>query len=377
MKKARFAILFLLLALIAACLPAAAELPAEITLICLGKDRVHKLVEYVYFDEQDHYGRYQCTHCGLQVIPFSSHEAHSGGTATCTELAVCDLCKHTYGDYAHDLVFHAGQAATCTKDGWKDYYTCTKCDYTTYEVIHATDHKRVQHAGQPATCTENGWEAYETCENCDYTTYAEIPATGHSFSKQNVEPTCTKDGYTLFTCVDCNDTYTTDVVKKLYHWYGEWSPNEDGTHSASCRRKGCKYAAKVDCQKFEFPVNGESLIFCPVCGEAENGARLEEISEASAKLVTGKRPKGELIARTDGNFLSLAFEYAGKVSEAAAQVKITLPADVLNGAKPVLISLDGTETELSFETAGDKITFTLDFAEAEVPVFLIRLTDEA
>ena len=377
MKKARFAILFLLLALIAACLPATAELPAEITLICLGKDRTHKLIEYVYFDEQDHYGRYQCTHCGYKVIPFSSHEAHSGGTATCTELAVCTLCKHTYGDYAHDLVFHAGQAATCTKDGWKDYYTCTKCGYTTYEVIHATDHKRVQHAGQPATCTENGWEAYETCENCDYTTYVEIPAPGHDYQPKIVKPTCTKGGYTVYTCTRCNDSYTADPVEKLYHWYGEWSPNEDGTHSASCRRKGCRYAAKVDCQKFEFPVNDESLIFCPVCGEVQNGARLEEISEASAKLVTGKRPKGELIARADGNFLSLAFEYAGKVSEAAAQVKITLPADVLNGRKPVLVSLDGAETALPFETAGDKITFTLDFAEAEVPVFLIRLTDEA
>jgi len=337
MKKARFAILFLLLALIAACLSATAELPAEITLICLGKDRVHKLVEYVYFDDWDHYGRYQCTHCGYKVIPFSSHEAHSGGTATCTEKAVCDVCNHTYGDYAHDLVFHEGQAATCTEDGWKDYYTCSKCEYTTYEAIDAT---------------------------------------GHNYIEQIVEPTCTKDGYTLYTCVDCNDTYTANPVEKLYHWYGEWSPNEDDTHSAHCRRKGCKYAAKVDCQKFEFPVNDESLIFCPVCGEVENGARLEEISEASAKLVTGKRPKGELIARTDGNFLSLAFEYAGKVSEAAAQVQITLPADVLNGAKPVLISLDGAETELSFEATNDKITFTLDFAEPEMPVFLLRLETE-
>ena len=50
---------------------------------------------------------------------------------------------------------------------------------------------------------------------------------------------------------------------------------------------------------------------------------------------------------------------------------------MLNGRKPVLVSLDGAETALSFEAAGDKLTFTLDFAEAEVPVFLIRLTDEA
>ena len=360
---------------------------------------------------------YTCLNCKADYDTFMAGDPpHSGGTATCQARAVCTLCGSAYGEYGHVLEHHAAQAATCTKDGWQAYDSCTKCDYTTKvtipapghdlehrggrpatcmaegwkdydacrncayttrEPIPAPGHALKRHAAHPATCTEIGWNAYETCENCAYTTFKLIPANGHSFSKQTVEPTCTKDGYTLYTCTDCSDTYTTDIVKKLYHWFGEWSPNEDDTHSAHCRRKGCKYIAKVDCQKFEFPLDGESLILCPVCGKVENGERLERIAKASAKLVTGKHPKGELIVRTDGTFLSVAYEYAGQVSETAAQVKITLPADVLNGRKPVLVSLDGVETALSFEAAGDKITFTLDFAEAEVPVFLIRLTDEA
>ena len=399
---------------------------------------------------------YTCLNCKADYDTFMAGDPpHSGGTATCQARAVCTLCGSAYGEYGHELEHHPAQAATCTKEGWQEYDSCTKCDYTTkvtisklahdlehrggrpatcmaegwkeydackncayttYEPIPKLGHLFEHHAGQaatctedgwteydacgrcdyttrepipapghalkrhaahPATCTEIGWNAYETCENCAYTTFKLIPATGHSFSKQTVEPTCTKDGYTLYTCADCSDTYTTDIVKKLYHWFGEWSPNEDDTHRASCRRKGCKYVAKLDCQKFEFPLDGESLILCPVCGKMQNGERLERIAKASAKIVTGRRPKGELIVRTDGTFLSVAFEYAGKVSEAAAQIQITLPADVLNGRKPVLVSLDGAETALPFETAGDKITFTLDFAEAEVPVFLIRLTDEA
>ena len=399
---------------------------------------------------------YTCLNCKADYDTFMAGDPpHSGGTATCQARAVCTLCGSAYGEYGHVLEHHAAQAATCTKEGWQEYDSCTKCDYTTKvtisklahdlehrggrpascmaegwkeydackncayttyepipklghlfehhagqaatctedgwteydacarcdyttrEPIPAPGHALKRHAAQPATCTEVGWYAYETCENCAYTTFKLIPAFGHSYAKQTVEPTCTKDGCTLYTCADCSDTYTTDIVKKLYHWFGEWSPNEDDTHSAHCRRKGCKYVAKLDCQKFEFPLDGESLILCPVCGEVENGERLERIAKASAKIVSGRRPKGELIVRTDGTFLSVAYEYAGQVSEAAAQVKITLPADVLNGAKPVLISLDGAETELSFEAAGDKITFTLDFAEAEVPVFLIRLTDEA
>ena len=293
---------------------------------------------------------------------------HSGGTATCQARAVCTLCGAAYGDYGHELEHHAAQAATCTKEGWQAYDSCTKCDYTTkvtipapghdlehrggrpatcmaegwkdydacrncayttYQPIPAPGHALKRHAAHPATCTDDGWNAYETCENCAYTTFKLIPAFGHSYAKQTVEPTCTKDGYTLYTCADCSDTYTTDIVKKLYHWFGEWSPNEDDTHSAHCRRKGCKYVAKLDCQKFEFPLDDESLILCPVCGEVETGERLERIAKASAKLVTGRHPKGELIVRTDGTLLSVAYEYAGQVSEAAAQVKITLPADVL------------------------------------------------
>ena len=315
------------------------------------------------------------------------YREHRGGRpATCTaegwkDYDACRNCAYTtyqpIPKLGHLFEHHEGQAATCTEDGWTEYDTCKRCDYTTREPIPAPGHALKRHAAHTATCTDDGWNAYETCENCAYTTFKLIPAFGHSYAKQTVEPTCTKDGYTLYTCADCSDTYTTDIVKKLYHWFGEWSPNEDDTHSAHCRRKGCKYVAKLDCQKFEFPLDGESLILCPVCVEVENGERLERIAKASAKLVTGKHPKGELIVRTDGTFLSAAFEYAGQVSEAAAQVKITLPADVLNGRKPVLVSLDGAETALSFEAAGDKLTFTLDFAEAEVPVFLIRLTDEA
>lgn len=360
---------------------------------------------------------YTCLNCKADYDTFMAGDPpHSGGTATCQARAVCTLCGSAYGDYGHELEHHAAQAATCTKEGWQAYDSCTKCDYTTkvtipapghdlehrggrpatcmaegwkdydacrncayttYQPIPAPGHALKWHAAHPATCTDDGWNAYETCENCAYTTFKLIPANGHSFSKQTVEPTCTKDGYTLYTCADCSDTYTTDIVKKLYHWFGEWSPNEDDTHSAHCRRKGCKYVAKVDCQKFEFPVDEESLILCPVCGAVENGERLERIAKATAKIVTGKRPKGELIVRTNGAFLSVAYEYAGKISEAAAQITITLPADALNGMKPVLVSLDGTETVLPFEAAGDKITFTLDFAEPEMPVFLIRLVPEA
>ncbi|MDO4387630.1 MAG: hypothetical protein Q4C31_01070 [Eubacteriales bacterium] len=415
MKKLRILCLTALIALLtASCLPAMADLPAEITLPCLGKDRIHKFVEYVNIGNV-HHGRYQCTHCGLKVIPYSPREAHTGGTATCTELAVCDVCKFEYGDYAHELEHHEAKAATCTEIGWKAYDTCTKCDYTTYVEIPAPGHDLEHHEAKAATCTEIGWKEYDTCKNCDYTTYVEIPASGHAlehheakaatctevgwneydtckncdyttyveipalghdYQKTIVKPTCEKDGYTRFNCTRCEDTYTENPVKKLHHWYGEWTPNGDGTHSAKCLRKGCRHIGKTDCQKFEFvTAENESLIFCPVCGEVENGTRLERIEKAMAVAETEKLPAGELIARMNEAYLSLAFEYAGKVAEPMGRVKITLPAELLDGKKLTAIALDGTETEVTPELKDGEASFTLDFAADEMPVMLIRLTD--
>ena len=55
-------------------------------------------------------------------------EAHRGGTATCTEKAVCGDCGQSYGEFgAHNGGKIIGQPATCTENGWKDYYQCGNC----------------------------------------------------------------------------------------------------------------------------------------------------------------------------------------------------------------------------------------------------------
>ena len=308
---------------------------------------------------------------------------------TCTEPGwdAYEACQREGCDYTtkveipangHDKVHHEAKAATCTEIGWEAYDTCKNCDYTTYEEIPAPGHDLEHHEAKAATCTEIGWEAYDTCKNCDYTTYVEIPALGHDYQKTVVKPTCEKDGYTRFTCTRCQDTYTENSMKKLYHWFGEWAPNGDNTHSANCLRKGCRHIGKTDCQKFEFVVaENESLIFCPVCGQVENGALLERIEKAMAVAETGKLPAGELIARMNDAYLSLAFEYAGKVATPTGRVKITLPAELLAGKTLTRVALDGTETEVSVEVKDGEASFTLDFTADEIPVILIRLTDAA
>ena len=61
-----------------------------------------------------------CTECGYGC-------AHTDGTATCTALAVCDICGHTYGDLLpHDYRWVIDQEATTEATGLK-HEECTAC----------------------------------------------------------------------------------------------------------------------------------------------------------------------------------------------------------------------------------------------------------
>ena len=544
MKKTRVAILFLLLTLFAACLPAAAELPAQVTKPCQNADRIHKLIGYVAFVNR-HCGLYKCTHCGREGVYYTPYEEHSGGTetptcttgktcalcgakygilghdwgewtpngdgthtrrckrsncdavenescsggtgtftctkgktcekcgaeygvlghdwgawtpnydgtnthtrrctrcnaeetgscsggyadctslgmcstcggsyygghawgewssagngthtrsctrsicreferanctggtATCTTKAVCEVCGGEHGEKDpnnHDLVHLYAKAPTCTEIGWDAYDRCNRCGYTTRKELPA-QHDLKQHAAKAPTCTEKGWNAYETCSRCDHTTYAELPALNHDYQAVTVDPTCEADGYTVFTCSRCKDSYTADTTDRLGHQFGAWSPNGTGSQSADCLR--CAHTGRTDCRKFTFRIaEGETLTFCPVCGQAENAAQLEKIDAATAWPLSGGLSAEDVTARTNGEYLSVAFETAGSLTQPTGRVRLALPAGLLEGKKLVRIAPDGTQTELPFETERGTIILTLDFANSALPVMLFRLVPQ-
>ena len=65
----------------------------------------------------------KCESCGYKT----EWENHTGGTATCTALAVCDICGHTYGDLLpHDYRWVIDQEATTEATGLK-HEECTVC----------------------------------------------------------------------------------------------------------------------------------------------------------------------------------------------------------------------------------------------------------
>ena len=318
---------------------------------------------------------------------------HDAKAPTCTEIGwdEYDACQREGCTYTtkveipalkHKLVHHDAKAPTCTEIGWEEYDTCSRCDYTTKVELLALKHDLVHHDAKAPTCTEIGWNEYDACqrEGCTYTTKVEIPAPGHDYTEKVVKPTCGKGGYTLHTCKKCHDSYKDHQTKTLLHWYGEWTSNGDGTHSAACKRKDCKHVGKTECAIVEFKQDEATRTLCPVCGNVSDGTHLALVEEVKAE---GEHlPYGELVLRmgetANGNtLLSVCFEVSGKLTQPKGEVKITMPAELLNGVTLALLNADDTEIDLPYIVEGENAVFTLDFTDAEIPIALIRLIPTA
>lgn len=314
----------------------------------------------------------RCKNCGStetrEILGYRKYDSNSHRVYV-TE---CQNC-HNDGNVSY-LKVHTGgtETPTCTKGK-----TCEKCG-AEYGEKDPNNHDLVHHDAKAPSCTEIGWNAYEACSRCNYTTtYQELPALNHDYQAVTVAPTCEADGYTVFTCSRCKDSYTADPTDQLGHQFGAWSPNGTGSQSASCLRQGCAHTGSTDCRKFTFrTAEGETLTFCPVCGQAENAAQLEMIEAATAWANSGSLSAEDVTARTNGEYLSVAFETAGSLTQPTGRVRLALPAGLLEGKTLVRIAPDGTQTEMPFETERGTIILTLDFANSELPVMLFRLVPQ-
>lgn len=377
-----------------------------------------KAYTYRYTDDQWHQA--ECQSCGFTY--FAYHEIVQ--SATCQQPAKCGKCNSSFGglgthllrsyparevtcidkgwdaynkcaycDYStkpyremnalgHDFVEYEGQAPTCTEEGWHPYKVCTRGDLNTYWPIAPLNHDLVQHEGLDATCIDAGWNAYEDCTRCDYTTFSEAPALGHEYVAQTFAPTCTADGYTVSTCARCSESFTVNEGEKLGHWFGEWQP-DGNRHRADCLRSGCGYTSHTDCILMDCRLPGKeaTVVFqlCPVCGKRSSGAQLALVENISVAVMTDRLPAGEAVVRMgegadDTLLLSVAFETAGRLSQANGQMKVTLPAESFQNYGFALLNAEGAETPLPVQEKNGQISFLLDFTE---PVCLLRLTEKA
>ena len=227
----------------------------------------HNLTEYPYqaptCQAAGHNLYYICGACGLVLDSnkaVTTVEAqtiakvdHSGGTATCTEKAVCTMCNQPYGetlphDYAtvystdannhwyqcknctaskdsgaHSFEWVVDVAATGTTEG-KKHEECTVCHFKRNEnTVISHTHSVTKHNAVAATCAAAGNVEYWTCasDKCSGKFYGNAectkelttvtveknPAnhTGQTELKNVVAATCGTAGYSGDTyCKGCN-----------------------------------------------------------------------------------------------------------------------------------------------------------------------------
>lgn len=200
---------------------------------------------------------------------------HSGGTATCTEKAICEGCSLPYGNtLGHDFTgdtwqtdadhhwkkcsrcdvtdtespheWNSGKVTTqptCTTAGQKTY-TCTVCSATKVETLDALGHNFAKYDAKAATCTEIGWNTYFTCTNCNYTTYKEIAALGHDkISHKAKAATCTEKGWNAYdTCSRCDYTTYKEIAALGHDFTSKTWQSDAHRHWKKCSR--CKAAGK-------------------------------------------------------------------------------------------------------------------------------------
>lgn len=137
---------------------------------------------------------------------------HEGGTATCVNKAVCEICGDEYGEF--DATNHVGEKEWSTKNETQHEEKFNCCD----EITVALEN----HEWENGTCTECGYACQHVggeasckskalCENCGEE-YGEINPLKHAMLKhiEGVDATYEKDGNSEYWyCEDC-DKYFSD-----------------------------------------------------------------------------------------------------------------------------------------------------------------------
>ena len=115
---------------------------------------------------------------------------------------------------------------------------------TAYAVWKPT-HQYIEQLVAP-TCTNQGYTLY-TCQECADTykdNYTPIDPYAHNYIAEITEPTCTQKGYTIYTCSYCGDSYKGDItpIDKDKHTFTEV------TTAPTCTTQGYTTYTCTECE---------------------------------------------------------------------------------------------------------------------------------
>lgn len=182
--------------------------------------------------------------------------------------SVCHIkvsaCEHTFDDGS------ITKESTCLENG-TILYTCTRCNYSYEEILFKTEHNWTDWIViKEATIYENG-EQKRTCAYCGKEELETIPMIEHihHYEVSMIQPSCTEDGYTLYTC-ECGEFYIEDLMIASGHKWNEWiiikepTVTEKGNKMHTCKVCNIEEYEEIDKHIHHYE---ETIIVIPTCKE--------------------------------------------------------------------------------------------------------------
>ena len=164
----------------------------------------------------------------LKAMGGSDSTDLTGVQTSTTKDVLSNICEDYYGEHDWNDTMSVDKEATCTESGEKSFH-CRRCNVTSgTQIIDPKGHHLQLVEEKPATCTEDGFEEYWKCEDCGLM-YSDsnminsisepivIKATGHKFGNWQIvrEATEKQEGEKKRVCEVCKYEETEKISKLL------------------------------------------------------------------------------------------------------------------------------------------------------------------
>ena len=182
--------------------------------------------------------------------------------------------------------------------------TIVNSDMTLKAVWKACEHPNVETIENVVpTCTSGGHKILH-CLDCNQEIVMNFEKLGHNYETKVTSPTCSKSGFTTYTCKTCGSSYTGDTTPATgIHTYGRYLVKEAAT----------KYAP------------GEEEAECSMCGRTDTRAIPPTVNPNTLSIKNFVYTGGKY---TNTPFVNMA---SNAVASSTSNYRVTLPSNVVDG----------------------------------------------
>ena len=225
-----------------------------------------------------------------------------------TECTICKKVLKTESTYSgHKLGdWYVNIESTCTSEG-KETRECEVCGTTETQITPALGHEFCDwYTVVEPSCSGNGWEQRDCgrCEICEVNTLIG----GHQYDMVVTEPTCTDEGYTVYTCKVCGKVTVDDYMEALGHDFSDWYITREPTcEEKGFRQRDCYRCYESEIEEIEATSQGHDVVVteptctekgyttytCKVCGKVTVGDYVDALGHDFSEWYISREPTCE------------------------------------------------------------------------------------